>query len=707
MKKLIYLFVFVMLAYLSNAQENIEEKPMFYIGGFLHFNYNIHSADFKALPDCFSCSPLYSSGTGAGFALGGLFEYPLNNEFNLGLRIGYSMLDAKLTNDETIGNALSKGITPAVEKITVQHLIDSKLRTIGFEPYINYRFFDKFYTTIGLKLAYLSTAEFSQSEEIKSPDYVVFTENNTTKRNVYTQQEIPEKNSLLFYGNIGFGYEFPLFETGTISPEVRFEIPFTSVSSVNWKPGALNLGLAVKFPIYKAGKPTLDSIYYERDTNRIFVKGLKDERITKIDERKQKMNLDMGDYFLNKTVIKEYYKQELPGELGLLAAKVDLMGINPDGTETKVPQIIIEELETEEVFPLLPYVFFKNNDSKLENTSMVFYDKFSTFDENNLPWDALKIHQNLLNIIAHRLKAEPNAKISITGTNNNTALEKNNLDLSLARAEAVRDYFVAYCGIDEKRITVNYQNLPDQSANNQRKEGLEENQRVEISSDDYNILKPITLKEIHKTSNPPLVRINPNIEAKEGLRKWSVDVSQGGKIIREYSGDSSAEPIYWNIENEPIPSLDEPVKVTITAIDKMGQLDSSSSSIAIEQKTIQKKKVEMKGDKKVEKFSLILFDYDKSNITPQQAEFLKLVKSKIKPNSQVNIYGYTDKTGDNTHNLKLSLDRANEVKKLLSLNEKQGAVFGNGSKVELYDNNSPEGRSYSRTVKVVIETPVE
>lgn len=705
MKKIIYLLIMFAMLNTANSQEKSDSLPLFYVGGFLHFNYNLHSADFKSLPECFSCSPLYSSGSGAGFAFGGLMEYPLNNELNLGLRIGYSMFDAKLTADETIGNALAEGITPSVEKINVEHIIDSKLRVIGFEPYINYNFYDKFYTNLGFKIGYLSTAEFSQVEEIKSPDYVVFIENNTTKRNEYKQQDIPDKNSILFLGNIGLGYEFPFFETGTISPEIRYEIPFTSVSSVNWKPGALNLGLAVKFPIHKAGKPTLDSIYYERDTNRLYVKGLKAERITKFDERKQQMNLDRGDYFLHKTVIKEYYKQELPGELGELAAEVELMGINPDGTETKVPEIIIEEIETEEVFPLLPYVFFKNNDSKLNNTLMLYYDKASDFDENKLPWDAMKIHYNLLNIIAHRLKANPNSKITITGTNNNTGLEKNNLDLSLARAESVRDYLINYCGIDQKRITVNYQNLPDKPANNQRKEGLEENQRVEITSNDFNILKPITLKEIHKTSNPPIIRINPNINAKEGLRKWNIGVHQSGQLIREYNGEYSAEPIYWNIENEPIPSLEAPVNVSITALDKMGQIDSSSSTINIKQKTIQKKKIEMKGDKKIERFSLILFDYDKSNITPYQTEILKTIKDKIKPNSQVYIYGFSDKTGDEPHNRRLSMDRANEVKKALGLSDSQAKVFGNGSNIELYDNSTPEGRNFTRTVKIVIETP--
>lgn len=112
-------------------------------------------------------------------------------------------------------------------------------------------------------------------------------------------------------------------------------------------------------------------------------------------------------------------------------------------------------------------------------------------------------------------------------------------------------------------------------------------------------------------------------------------------------------------------------------------------------------------DKRVERYSLILFNFNTTNITEQHRESIKMVNSRISPESKVQIIGYTDRIGNPEYNMQLSRDRASNVAKLLNAKEENITIIGNGGEVFLYDNNLPEGRSYNRTVRITVETPIE
>lgn len=710
MKK--HIFCFIMMIILSNAifaQDSTDKKPLFYLGGYGHYNLNFHNADFKMLPGYFSCCPTYKTGSGTGFDAGFIFEYPLSDVMNIGARLGYSVLDADLKIEETIGNALEAGITPPVTKVRVEHKIESQLSVFDLEPYIFYKFYDGFYATAGFKLGFYSKAKFSQSERILSPDNVVFAEENSIVRNNYSSQDIPDKNSLLFMGTIGIGYEIHYLKNGTIAPEIKYSLPFTNVSSVAWKPSALNLGIALKFPITPADRAILDSIYYQRDTATVIVKGLKSERLQMYDTKKQYIKEETADYTLNKTIIMEYYRKEVPAPLGVLESSINIIATKSDGTITDVPEIVIEEIETEEVFPLLNQVFFKKGSSDLSKTNLnlLTSEQTKSFSEEKLQWNTIKIYSDVLNIIASRMIDNPKANITITGCNNNLDIEKDNTTLSTSRAESIKQYLVDVWGISGKRIKTVATGLPPKPANNLRTEGIEENQRAELASNDKDILKPVIMRDIQRTSNPPVVNIIPTINSAEGIKKWNMEIKQSDNLIRAYKGESGNDTITWNIENKPMPALEEPVNINLTAIDKADQTTTAAKNIKISQKTIKKKQIEMLDDKKIERFSLILFDYDKSEVTDKQERFINEIKSKIKPESKVIISGYTDRTGDKAYNKNLAMERALEVKKLLNLTDEQTVINAVGSGTLLYDNNIPEGRSYSRTVTIVVETPIK
>ncbi len=719
MKKYIITIV-VLLGFAFTSQNVISQNPTTkaetgalepynYLGGYLHYNMNLHSADFRSLPGCFNCSPGFDSGFGNGFSIGGLFEIPIAEKFYLGIRLGYSMMNAKLSKEEIIGNALEAGIIGnATSRINVEHTIDSKLSAAVFEPQVFYNFYDNFTGAFGLKGAFMLNKTFSQKEEILSPNNLVFKETGQITRAVYDEQDIPEAKSFITFATLGLAYNLKLESGMLIVPELRYELALYSLTSVKWSPNAINLGVAVKFPMRPSIKPTFDSVFIQRDTSLILAKGIAEPIVKLMDTKRTTAQIEYDDYYLNRTDIIEFYTKEMTNLPDAPIADITLKGLNYDGTYLEMPELIIEELETEETFPLLPQVFFAKNSADLTKTNLnlLTAEQAKSFDEAKIHWDALSIYRDMLNIIAKRAKDNENARFTITGCNNDAAEEAGNLSLSKARAEAIRDYFAEVWGINQKQISIETRNLPEKPANNLRPQGLEENRRAEINSDNPEILKPIRMSAIQRSANPPIVRIIPKVQTTDKIENWNIDIIQDDTKIRAYNGSGKPDSIDWTVEINPVPMLEAPINAKLTAKDSYGQSATAEETIKIQQKTIKKKKIEMLGDKRIDRFSLILFDYDKSEITERQKEIINEIKAKIKANSTVTITGFTDKTGEPSYNRKLALERATQAETLLGISDKSRVkVKAADTNYELYDNDLPEGRSYSRTVRIIIETP--
>ena len=115
----------------------------------------------------------------------------------------------------------------------------------------------------------------------------------------------------------------------------------------------------------------------------------------------------------------------------------------------------------------------------------------------------------------------------------------------------------------------------------------------------------------------------------------------------------------------------------------------------------------MKDDRNLEKYSLIVFDYNSADLKATHLDVIKKVKESIKPNSIVTIAGYADRTGDKEYNKNLASRRINAIRKLINLPAKEIIEIPYGNSVLLYDNDTEVGRSLSRTVQITIETPVK
>jgi outer membrane protein OmpA-like peptidoglycan-associated protein len=302
----------------------------------------------------------------------------------------------------------------------------------------------------------------------------------------------------------------------------------------------------------------------------------------------------------------------------------------------------------------------------------------------------------------------PQAELTLIGCNTDMGPEKNNLQLSRSRAETVKDYFVNVWGIPESRIKIEARNLPEVPSNTSHIDGLAENRRVEIRTNVDKIFEPLIIQDTLIESNPPVFRFKPTVYAQMGIKQWKIVTSQSNGEIKTFSG--TGEPpttIEWDLskEYEVVPKLDEPLNYRLVVVDKDNKVWSSPmQSLPVEQYTIERKILEQIEDKEIDKFSLILYDYNQWELTDAHLKIVDFAKQRIYPNSTVYIKGYTDRTGSPQYNLDLSAKRALAVAKALGVDKKNAE--GLGSTKLLYDNDLPEGRFYCRTVTIDIITPI-
>lgn len=688
------------------------EEPILFVGAYGDLNWNIHFTDFSKLPGVPNCCPAFKNGSGLGFSLGALLEVPIVSSLAFETRIGFSTLGAKLKESENIANYPVRNPQDPntfYTAVNVDYVIDSKIYSVGIEPSISFNFFSHLKSIIGFRLAYLFTSRFDQYEQLISPDNVVFADNNSRERLKINDEIIPDKKEIQLFGVIAFGYDLPLGKDIILTPEVRYYLPFTDLSSVAWKASSLLFGASLKVPIYKAKERILlrDTIF-QRDTIIKQQIGLKNSITKFIEANKKTETFVYSDTTKELITFIEKYETIIPKEANLTCS-FTATGISKDGRRQENPTMVVEETEVEEQFPLLPQVFFDLNSYELKRSNMILLNQNETknFNENKLKWKTLDIYSNLLNIIGNRLNKNTKATITIVGCNNNQGPEMGNLKLSQDRANAVKDYLVDVWKINPQRISLKKQNLPDIPSNIQVPDGIVENQRTEIRSNDLDILKPVVLKEILRSSNPPIIEIIPSVISEAGIDSWSLTIDQQGTNLRTYSGKDIEEKILWDVETEPIPRFETPINIQFTAIDKTGNKCVANKTLSIQQLTIKKKRFELKDDKRIERFSLILFDFDKADITQLHIKVLDEIKKRILPNSKVTIIGYADRTGDSQYNRALAMRRCQEVQKFLKVKEENLTLTPVGSDILLYDNDIPEGRSYSRTVQIIIETPVK
>lgn len=532
----------------------------------------------------------------------------------------------------------------------LRYRVNAKLDYIEISPLLQiHNLFDD-------PLYFLAGLEFGAPMSIKY-DFVTTT---PTGENTQPDIDVVDKASRLAIV-AGVGHSFQLSDNIFLAPEASFRLPLTTVSTNSaydkWNVSQLRLGINLTYSLTKYEEP-----------------------IQPVDNRV----LNVGQPELS------YYDEKMiPRPLN---------------------KINVEEVQYSELFPLLPYVFFPEGKAVPDESvqSLGAQNMAGEFTIETLTPDAFKINTYNLDIIGKRMKENPTAVITITGTVSSKEL-KNEKTLTKQRADFVKNYLIANYGIKDNRINIATGGFPAKPSNKNDVDGDAENRRVEISSNNFEILKPIVLfGDKERVTNPNLINFKVPVNTNDEVTYWKLVYKQSGQELEIIEGYSLPVESTWQIKPNQLASSSIPVDYYLTVQTASGLSRNINGSIPSDYFSFSRKKSENLPDKTISKFSLVLFDFDSPNVSDLDKQILdKNVIPAIGPNSTVQIYGYTDKIGDFDYNKNLATKRADAVKNYLSskLKNVKFETYGVGESVQIFDNNKTLGRQLSRTVQIYVITP--
>ena len=654
--------------YLDKASDNRNAY-----GLFAGFGLNQHTGDFIGVdfPQVPSCCPRYESGTGFGYNFGLLFDLPLSNEFTLQFRGIYKNLSGTLSRDEKTYVSSPDGKTVEGK---FEHTVEGTFSTAGLSTLFGYRFADRFLLSAGVSAGYQLSQEFSQKEVLASPDYGTFYGTNSRIRNTYSGS-LTNPSTLNLGFVIGAGYYLPLnnIESFYLVPEVYYTLGINDFSdNLTWKSNQLSAGLALKWAPRTVKPPKPQS------------------------PPPPPPPLPLPPP---------------PPAMPVLDANIIAVAVDSKGKESPIAQLKVEQFLSTRMHPLMNYIFFDENSSTIPSRyKQITKRQTEGFSTKQLySMSTIDVYHNILNIVGERLIKTPQAEITLIGCNSDLNTESNNTTLSRNRAQAIKSYLVNNWGIADSRIKIAERNLPESPSNNTIPDGQEENRRVEIISSYDRLFEPIIVQDTLIESNPPVFRFKSQIRTQIGIKQWKIITSQSQGDLKTFSGTGKPPAtIEWDLskEYEVVPKLNEPLNYRLEVVDNDNKKwASQNQSLPVEQYTLERKILEQIEDKEIDKFSLILFGFDKSDLGIENQRITDFAKRRIYPNSTIKITGYSDRIGDVQHNLELSQKRALSTAKVLDVDSKYAKGVGNS--ILLYDNNLPEGRFYCRTVNIEITTPIK
>ena len=375
--------------------------------------------------------------------------------------------------------------------------------------------------------------------------------------------------------------------------------------------------------------------------------------------------------------------------------------------------VTIEELTTIDSSPFLNYIYFDTADSEIPARYITFKNQGDTqsFDESKLE-GTLEKHYNVLNILGRRLTDHPDARIQIVGCNSNRGEERGKTDLSRSRAEAVRAYLKYIWGIDGSRMEIAARNQPAAASSSGSMEGRQENQRVEVYSESpalLDVVKSTYVQEICDTEN---FLIQPRINSAYEIDRWTIKLNGDGRSIESLSGDGDIEPAYrLSLTDVGLGKLSayQTVTADIEVTDRKGQTASAKADADVRFIKREERSAQKEGYRVLEKYALILFDFNRAEIREKNRDVIDRIVDRIKevPTARISIVGHTDIIGQEAYNLDLSSRRAKAAYDMIlagGVPEGDNISYnGIGPHDALFDNQLPEGRALNRTVTVTLE----
>ena len=682
------------------------------LGGYGGFTGNFHAVRFGAFPGYSSCCAAFDNSFSTGFAFGVLSEFTVGSSLILDTRIGFSAVPGTFSQKQIIGNepVLEDGKVGQADRrdVTVEHSLTSSVSLLTLEPVLRYHVSERISLLGGMRIGYAASTSYEQREVLVSPEGYVFLDGSAI-RNQQSGQ-IPTATALNLHAALGAQYIFIKQPSYSMGLDLRYYMPLTAVADVDWKVHSLHAGIALAFGVYTpvTAIERNDTVYV-RDTSVVVAKGLTFEQIELDQTDESEDSYRVADTLFTVTTIKQSYVRKVPKSFdpGL---EVRLVAQSNDGSTKRPEALRIQEMDVIESYPVLPQIFFAENSSVLSQTGQNILDSsaMASFSPASLTRSQLSVYNNLLNIVGQRMSLSPDAKITVSGYGSNQGPEQGNRDIARQRAESIRSYLTSMWGIDPKRITVKAGLLPPQPANSATPDGKAENQRVEISASDLAVLEPVEFRDRDLSFSPKVLSIVPSIKEADDVVSWRSTLKQGGRELAIDGANGSVTSYQWDPSASlSRPRRDQPLIASYTVTNSAGAEQVAHDTLPIDYVTLQMIRSHQEEGKMIERYSLIVFDFNSSQLSAANQRTMERVKARVQPDSKVRIVGYADRTGNPEYNRNLARKRCLEAQRVLGVGDDRVTIDPIGSDTLIYNNDTPEGRSYSRTVQIEIETPIK
>lgn len=693
-------YIFLLLLIIISTTTVKSQSVHSSYGLFGGLNYNLISSSFSELPGFPKPPATFSANNEIGIHLGAYFQLPLSERAYLLPRFSYFQSPSSLEAFEPTTFIVNGIPTPGV----FLHTISAQLSSISLEALVGYRLFSSFDIFGGASLGYFVGKSFNQQEEIFSPDTVRFLPGITTRNP--RSGEIPSMNLQSFIMG-GFRNTF-VKNSFEIVPEVTYHFPLQPItSSVDWKLSSIRFGLSLGKILpkeIKIQKPLIQlyDTLFVRDTivktsndfsssNLVSFDRVKNST-TNLTSFNEQTNTERYTVTVQLQYIRYVYVNEKKSERVFEEKPDFVITKDPDGQEVVQTAVTIYRKIQKVSIPVLPFIFFDQNSSEIPSRYMR-----SKSVEPSV--NSIENYYSILSVLAQRLQTNPKAKLTVNGFTSNENAKEQSMELSLARAESVKNALVSL-GVNPSQIETKNGLLPPKYSRTDSEYGNAENRRVELSSSDNQILAPIVVENGYDDISQTPLYLKPTLRNNQ-IKNQEFEINYNG-VSKKYEITS------LELVNKKTGTYKFPISLLPNSVfddDAVQQKEAIISLISTIKDTIETTskslKVFIKDTSVVENevLSVLLFDYDSSELTEQMKEQLQFYTSRDFSKKTLKFIGTTDVIGSPQYNKDLSFKRASSISNLFTGKKE---VIGFGPDNTTYNNNLPEGRFYSRTVKIEI-----
>jgi outer membrane protein OmpA-like peptidoglycan-associated protein len=662
------------------------------------YGASISHAGMFTLPQAPTCCTAYEQGGALGLAYGLSLRQEITKHVRFVVRGLVVPWSATFTTTE---NLLLAGQVSG----TSRHELDVHLTAITGEALVDVRLPGHGRIMGGVWAGQYSQPTFSQREVLVTPSGGTF-ENQKRVRGETSNASLVGTPSMPLGLSLGGGWDWHLTEnhSWTLTPEVLFMAPFEAiVEGLDWKASMLRAGVTLTYAV-NAPKPPLPVLFKRQlstDTVWVTLGAAAQERYAEGPERIQTDTLRTTSDITILDRVSRTDTMFVP-ELPKITANISVKAVD-DGKPSDVFGIRVSTQFVTEALPVLPVVFFDGRSAQLSSR----YRRISRpaeFSSGNIAPRTTDVHREVMNILGERLRARASSRIRLVG-NIDPTTEAGDCDLARRRAEAVRDYLVSAWGIEAGRIdaTTTATCVPERVTRQQSEDGYSENRRVEVVTDDLELLAPVGRKRFNETRGitPPRLLFDPAGSSRQFVEGWRLDVRTGGVQLFADSGAGNPSSLVRELNAVQAEQMTtgSPVQVELTLFGIRGVVERAVASIPVNKDTV---------STEYERLTLTLFDVASDKVGAVAEAQIRSFVNTVPAGSTVRVRGFADLLGNAKFNQELSMKRAtavcnvlkNSMQRKVTLRcDEVSAGFPPG--IESY--GTPEERFLSRTVQIEVQ----